>query len=365
MAAQATASRLPSPPSHSPSPSLLPNREPAGNGHLHLSNPHHARFSALRASYPLKLLAPNSLPSQPPHVALAYSLAYGGGLVAGDRVQLSITVDAGCGLVLLTQGSTKVYKHRMGLRPQSHLLRPTDTDQPAKDGKNGEAPLTRQRMHVAVAPGAFLLLMPDTVSPFRDSRYAQAQRIVLAEGSSALILDWVNSGRGHRPPMPTRYVVSKDTTDDAIKSGATAPDEEVWAMAYYGSTNEVVVNGAVVARERMVLDNAGHATDKTGSGLSPVALRLAPYHIYATVLAYGPHLAPLRALLDKVVDGTFQFQLPRPPGLIWSYSALSDDGGILRVTGLEVEDVRSWLRAVLQAGGVADLVREGLWPRCI
>ncbi|TXT13548.1 hypothetical protein VHUM_00915 [Vanrija humicola] len=327
------------PPAAAPTPRRAPAGPPPGHGHLHLTHAPRAHFSTQRAPYPLKLITPNQLPSQPQNIRIAYSLAYGGGLVAGDSVQLDVSVDAGCGLVLLTQGSTKVFKHRPGMRPKSHLL-----SRGLMDAGEHAAPTTRQRMHVALQPGAFVMIMPDSVSPFRASTYAQAQRVTLpADGSaSALVLDWVNSGRGARPP-----------------------DDEFWAMAYYASTNEIVIGGEVVARERMVLDNRAHDTTDPASGLSPAAVRLAPYHVYAAVLIEGPHFAKLRAHLDDVVDGTSQFQLPRPPGLLWSYSPLSETGGILRVAGIEVEDVRDWLRAAFTAGGINDLVGPGLWPRCI
>jgi urease accessory protein len=142
-------------------------------------------------------------------------------------------------------------------------------------------------------------------------------------------------------------------------------------MGYYASVNEVALEGRsqVVARERMVLDNLGlgHDTREQGSVLSPVARRLAPYHVYATALLYGPQLAPLRTLLTALSDRTSQFQVPCPPGLLWSYSQLGtdDQGGILRVAGTEVEDVRVWLREVMDVGGVRALVGDALWPRCI
>lgn len=350
-----------------------PTAAPPGAGELHLSHAARAHFSTQRAAYPLKLLTPNALPSQPQNVRIAYSLAYGGGLVAGDLVQLSVKVDTGCGLVLLTQGSTKVFKHRPGMRPKSHQISRLAV------AEDGPAPTTRQRMHVTLEPGAFLLLMPESLSPFRASSYAQAQRVTLPpDGSaSALVLDWVNSGRGSRlpgtmhsgPPGGVRDLQKKAAAAangaEEEPQAAGSPDDEVWAMAYYASTNEIVVGSEVIARERMVLDNRAHDTTDVGAGLSPAALRLAPYHVYATVLVEGPHFAQLRAHMDKVVDGTSQFQLPRPPGLLWSYSSLSDTGGIIRVAGLEVEDVRDWLRAALTAGGVNELVGQGLWPRCI
>ncbi|KLT39902.1 UreD-domain-containing protein, partial [Cutaneotrichosporon oleaginosum] len=313
---------------------------PPGTGHVHLSGPPRsprAYFITNHASYPLKLLAPRPLPSQPANVALLYTLAYGGGLVSGDCVQLACTVDAGQVLVMRTQGSTKVYKHRRGLRPAAHGISPALA---AAVKQGAEAPSVRQRMHVTLGSGGTFVLLPDALSPFRGSRYVQAQRVCLPEDGtgSVLLLDWINSGRGDRPA-----------------------EEEYWAMEYYASTNELVFGNRVLARERMILDNGKH----TGDSLSPTARRLAPYHVYATVLVYGPQFARLRAHLDALGDATSQFQVPRAPGLLWSYSPLSEVCGMVRVAGLEVEDVRDWMRGAFEEGGVAELVGPGLWPRCI
>lgn len=57
-------------------------------------------FSALAATYPLKLLSPR-LPS--PNVSIVYVLSYGGGLVGGDRIQLDVEVHDGSRLAILSQ----------------------------------------------------------------------------------------------------------------------------------------------------------------------------------------------------------------------------------------------------------------------
>ncbi|CAK9780727.1 unnamed protein product [Cutaneotrichosporon oleaginosum] len=355
---------------------------PPGTGHVHLSGPPRsprAYFITNHASYPLKLLAPRPLPSQPANVALLYTLAYGGGLVSGDCVQLACTVDAGQVLVMRTQGSTKVYKHRRGLRPAAHGISPALA---AAVKQGAEAPSVRQRMHVTLGSGGTFVLLPDALSPFRGSRYVQAQRVCLPEDGtgSVLLLDWINSGRGDRPvgrpelrpwaerfPDGQRAGKPKSRWTDAaaqdadVKSDWGKAEEEYWAMEYYASTNELVFGNRVLARERMILDNGKH----TGDSLSPTARRLAPYHVYATVLVYGPQFARLRAHLDALGDATSQFQVPRAPGLLWSYSPLSEVCGMVRVAGLEVEDVRDWMRGAFEEGGVAELVGPGLWPRCI
>lgn len=73
----------------------------AGVGRIHLSlHSNEAVFAELSYCYPLKLLSPRVLGSRS---AIAYMLTYGGGLISGDSVNLSIEVDAGASLLLLTQ----------------------------------------------------------------------------------------------------------------------------------------------------------------------------------------------------------------------------------------------------------------------
>ena len=352
---------------HSDVPAALkkPKLDP-GSGILSLKD---GVFTTTQASYPLKLLSPHAV-----GVRLAYMIAYGGGLVAGDHIHLDVDVDGV--LVLLTQGSTKVFRHQPGIRrPQSHLLHSIhhspetvgklegDEARPLNTYTGGrypadlrvdepEAPTSRQRMLVKVAPGSTVFLLPDSISPFKDSRYIQSQRFVLSPGASCLVLDWVNSGRGRFAPAP----VLKDKIH--VKDYVHVPTEadEWWAMDYYASINEVVIGDKVVARERMVLQ------DQPGNSIKD---RLLPYHVYATVLVYGPTMAKTRKLLDAIADNESQFQIPRPPGLIWSWSVLDEHGGIIRLAAVHVEDIRDWLRSVLTQGGMADVVGEGLWPRCL
>src|ERR1700691_1409748 len=57
-------------------------------------------FSELSSTYPLKLLSPRITQDG---VALVYILSYGGGLVGGDHVKLSVDVGSRTALVLLSQ----------------------------------------------------------------------------------------------------------------------------------------------------------------------------------------------------------------------------------------------------------------------
>ncbi|CAK7242530.1 MAG: hypothetical protein STHCBS139747_004025 [Sporothrix thermara] len=167
--------------------------------------------------YPLKLIAPqtgaglgtlgaagdasSNGDSTRRRSALVFLLSYGGGLVAGDQVNLAIEVQRGARLSLVTQGTTKVFK---------------------ATGEGRDAPVTvptRQNLTMTVAPGAGLCLLPDPVQPFAESLYEQVQVVRLDEtmettGSSSssssssgtaprqlpslCLLDWVTQGRAAR-----------------------------------------------------------------------------------------------------------------------------------------------------------------------
>jgi urease accessory protein len=152
----------------------LPQKPQPGTGQLEV----HAfcgssSISALSCTYPLKLVSPPSRPTD--HAVLVFMMSYGGGLVAGDCVDLNIRVRPKSRLALLTQGSTKVYKT------------------PSKSIRS------HQNLTVKVEEGAALLLLPDPVQPFKDSSYEQCQIFHVHHSlSSILVLDWVSEGRTAR-----------------------------------------------------------------------------------------------------------------------------------------------------------------------
>ena len=78
----------------------------------------HARFAlvqglstctASEASYPLKLIVQRPV-SLMGGFARFYVISYGGGVVAGDNLQLDVEVEAHASALLSTQSSTKIFK---------------------------------------------------------------------------------------------------------------------------------------------------------------------------------------------------------------------------------------------------------------
>lgn len=129
-------------------------------------------LETIKYQYPLKLISPSPSPSQPS--VLVFLLSYGGGLVGGDTVNLSIHVKPKAKLSIVTQGHTKVFKS-----PSPDIV-------------------TRQTLQVEVDDEAALCLLPDPVQPFKDSVYAQTQIFKLKSCASLFLLDWVTQGRTAR-----------------------------------------------------------------------------------------------------------------------------------------------------------------------
>jgi urease accessory protein len=122
--------------------------------------------------YPLKLISPSARAGQ--KSVLVFLLSYGGGLVGGDQVNLSIEARLNAKLSIVTQGHTKIFK-------------PASPDV-----------VTSQKLQVEIHEGAGVCLLPDPVQPFEGSNYEQTQVFKLAGGASLCLLDWVTHGRSAR-----------------------------------------------------------------------------------------------------------------------------------------------------------------------
>ncbi|TCD69957.1 hypothetical protein EIP91_005546 [Steccherinum ochraceum] len=304
---------------HKPSSSIAP-----GVGTIALdTHGSDAVFSELSYAYPLKLLSPRVYQ---PKVAVVYVVSYGGGLVGGDQVEVCAEVKSDAVLVVLTQGSTKVFKTRMGRTPIGRT-----TDEPSTDHR-----ITRQDMRISVPHNGALFLLPDPVTCFRSANYHQFQTIHLSSSASLVLLDWYTSGR-------------------------KALGEE-WVFERYYSLNEVFVDGRRVARDATLLEDKPLVpTDLTQRTL---AEKMAPYACYATVLFYGPLTALTREQLWAAYQATTVFKQATRPNLLWSFSPLCEGkGAVVRVAALESEDVRNWLSVALKGlEGVigADIYKKAL-----
>ncbi|KAL9048217.1 MAG: hypothetical protein Q9162_007819 [Coniocarpon cinnabarinum] len=323
-------------------PFLAQRKAQPGHGTIHVANltPSAARpnpvLQTLEYQYPLKLIAPSTVtvPASLPipedeatqhepnretssqrgsrqgdssqdvfvqdcniPVYTVFLLSYGGGLVAGDVIDLTIHLDSNTRLNLLTQGSTKIFKSRplvSSTQPTTAapptLLSSADSTATTASSTN---PLTRQTLTTHLSSNSTFIYLPDPTQPFAHSSFAQSQSYILEDTTANIcVLDWVSAGR-----PATR---------------------ETWAFDLYESRNEIFAldaasggKGRLLVRDNIRLDakadrgieegvdistgtGTGTGADgrntKTGNEYrdNGISARVAHQEIQATLLLTGP-----------------------------------------------------------------------------
>lgn len=253
-------------------------------------------ISSLTYQYPLKLVAPTiaAAPSRShsqhsdqskdaasnivtPALTI-YLLSYGGGLVAGDQVNLSISLEPHTRLSLLTQGSTKIFK-----TPDPRQI------------------ITRQNLDIKLEKGAGLCYLPDPCQPFADSAFEQRQVFRIHDedgnmnGGGLCMLDWVSEGRTARG--------------------------EKWGFWKWAGRNEIYLapsddsdaKGRLLLRDAVILDDT---PDPTGSSLSvsgSISKKTHGLGVVGTLILHGTLFASLATFFME----QFAAQ-PRIGGRNWS-----------------------------------------------
>jgi urease accessory protein len=247
----------------------------AASGHAALAVSMVHGLSAVTTAWartPMKLLTPRSRGES----VWAYTSSFGGGMVAGDRTQLEVSVDSGAHCFLGTQASTKIYRNPARL-PCSHQT-------------------TAQ-----VDDGALLILAPDPVQCFTGSCYEQRQYFKLSNSANLVLVDWMSAGRTARG--------------------------ERWNFQHYLSRNEIERDGKKLIIDALLLDADDGALD--------LRFRGGRFNCLATLALIGPQLAShARDLLDWCAKQPIEPQ----SGLVFAASPLHE-GVLLRFAGTSVEEV--------------------------
>lgn len=262
-------------------------------------------------------------------IAALYVAGYGGGLVSGDTVHLDVDVGSKALLLLLTQGSTKVFKKRRA----DPLSRPSSSQNLATVAE-AQQPPSRQTMRFIVRPEASLFVLPDAVTCFENAEYEQVQRIDLRDPdtSSLVLLDWYTAGRTRMTSNPFETAVGsqegqdKDTKARTDQHSASEQSNvrETWGFERYASRNEVRQGSEVVIRDSMVLDQPPSLPAPLSQ--PSLAARCAPFGCYATIYLLGP---ASQGCISSLLTEFAKIQ-QRPlraggsPALLWSISVLGE-----------------------------------------
>jgi len=318
-------------------PFLSSSASKPGHGVIHLAllPPNSPRLKQVSYQYPLKLISPSTshVSGDQSHVIhTVYLLSYGGGLVAGDAIDLEIILETNTRLVLLTQGSTKLFK------------------------APGREVLSKQRTTVEVASASALCYLPDPVQPFEHSNFEQTQvyNIVTpgngSQTGSLCVLDWVCNGR--------------------------PANGEHWSFFRYGSRNEIYITQPDGKRRLLLRDNV--ILDDEGINGS-IATRMDGQAVFGTLILFGPLLESLREffmaefkLLSRIGgrkwdtgsdcgDGEGEIEpavarrlvrqrLENEAGVLWSAASVRGCV-VVKFTAPEVEAGKDWLRRMLVEEG--------------
>jgi urease accessory protein len=227
-----------------------------------------------------------------------------------------------------------VYKARPGAQNPANIAssnKSTSLSSASGSGSTSSSTeVTRQHLRAHVQDDAVLLLLPDPVSCFASAAYHQIQTFELEPRASVVLLDWYTSGRRARG--------------------------EKWDFARYHSINEMFVRGVRVARDAVLLAGSGVGSniqndtkeDASKAGVLParsLADSMGPYACFANVLLYGPATNAIVGKLDARLERETVFRVRESPRILWSVSPLrGQEGRMVRVAGIETEDVKDWLK---------------------
>lgn len=312
-----------------------------GRGHIKLAvlPPSKPVLEVVSYQYPLKLIAPAALSvpgrdkdAEPALVHTVYLLTYGGGLVAGDNIDLHVDCAPSTRLILLTQGSTKIFKS-----PSRSIV-------------------STQITTFSIADDAVLVYLPDPVQPFGQSVFEQKQ-IYDLQGTRAnlCVCDWVCEGRSARG--------------------------EKWQFQSYTSRNEVwsaPLHGArrLLLRDNLILDNEARANEH-------VLRRMDGLGIVATLTLGGPLFEALGSFFilefgslprlggrrwEEEQEGTEtsprerwrarRLAQEKRDGLLWT-AAKTRGFVVIKFGARQVEGAKRWLKMMLEEdGSIEEIVGE-------
>jgi urease accessory protein len=244
-------------------------------------------------------------------------MSYGGGLVGGDQIDLSVNVQCDCKLALLTQGSTKIFKQRKSVDRETFT------------------PPTSQTLQVKIDDGGLLALLPDPIQPFADSCYNQHQSFELHPNSNLIVLDWVNSGR------PARG--------------------ENWTLSSFRSRNDIFELSNQDASKRLVLRDTQIMNNHVASSMQP-------FECFATLILRGPLFLDFLASIiskfkkeDRVRRPSTYRQSEQKERATWTAGIVREGCCVVKITAERGEMVKDFLRELLVVEDVEKIIgREAL-----
>ncbi|KAL5014314.1 hypothetical protein ScPMuIL_008584 [Solemya velum] len=212
-------------------------------------------------SYPLKLLVPEY--ASETNCKWIYPITFGGGLVAGDRIDLHLAVGRECSALLTSQESTKIY-HCDGCL------------------------VTQQDLEAVVSQDALLSVLPDPIVCYQDADFTQKQTFRLSGRSGLALLDWMTAGR-------------------------MALDER-WQFKRFVSRTEIYIEDQLVFRDSVSLKNIPALSIKQS---------MKNYQVMGTFILLGNKFEKASSKMKDKIGRIRSFGERADPARVWSISPLT------------------------------------------
>ncbi|GLD93411.1 hypothetical protein PINS_up002003 [Pythium insidiosum] len=277
-------------------------------------------------------------------------LGYGGGLVGGDSIDVTCSIDAGaCGASVWTAADCQrvsaatdtwcsMLTHRIMCAVIAQLFC-ARRRRPRCFKATASADCVTQTFSFDLAAQATLALLPDPITCFERAKYRQKQVVRLEKGASLVLVDWLTSGR-------KRNFLSSGSINEK-----RTEIHEHWDFDEYDSQTDVYLDGTIVLSDRVRLCDD-----------EPTALRkrMQGAHVLGVMVVLGPQMKRIsdrllelsqRKRLHHAKDITPQGRLASDtdfPGVLSSASALGDTGGVIaRFIADDAETAMMYMRSIL------------------
>lgn len=127
--------------------------------------------------------------------------------MSGDHARIEIRVDCAAKLVVLTQASTKIFRHRPPLNSSPSMESVESCSCRLSVSLDPSIAVQQATVHIGLQ--SLLCWLPQPVTPFQRSSYRQEQDFFIQtrkeassepfeQWGSLLLLDWFSSGRKSR-----------------------------------------------------------------------------------------------------------------------------------------------------------------------
>jgi len=180
---------------------------------------------------------------------------YGGGMLQGDSAELSVNVEAGAKLGLVTQGTNRIYTQRV-------------------------SSVCEARMHATVEKDGILVFAPDPCTMFASSSYSQTQEFEIHPESSIALIDWFSSGRFKNQERWEFDNLQTCTKLKWLKTQETQEDENLIIDKFDNIPFLLDSTSIDLRRNRQIINHDTHA--------------VADFNCFASLILYGEHIQAVK-----------------------------------------------------------------------